>query len=105
MAWTAPEIFQGGIYSEKADVYAYGVILWELLTREKPWDGKLGMKIIFGVENGERLPLAPDPSGPKIGQDLYLALISKCWDARASSRPSFEEIVVQLQEVERKMFN
>jgi serine/threonine protein kinase len=35
VAWTAPEIFLGERYSEKADVYSYSVILWELVFRKK----------------------------------------------------------------------
>jgi serine/threonine protein kinase len=32
--WLAPEILEGKPYSEKADLYSIGVILWELLTKQ-----------------------------------------------------------------------
>jgi len=35
--WMAPEILRGEMYTEKADVYSFGVILWEMLTGEIPY--------------------------------------------------------------------
>lgn len=36
--WMAPELFVGRTkYGPKVDVYSFGVILWELATRENPW--------------------------------------------------------------------
>jgi serine/threonine protein kinase len=32
--WTAPEIIRGEKYAEKADVYSFGIIMWEMLTRK-----------------------------------------------------------------------
>lgn len=37
-AWMAPEVFEGCEYTEKCDVFSWGVILWEVLTRMKPFD-------------------------------------------------------------------
>jgi serine/threonine protein kinase len=37
--WTAPEIIRGERYSEKADVYSFGIIMWEVLTRRTPFAG------------------------------------------------------------------
>ena len=31
--WMAPEVIVGLKYTEKADVFSYGIILWELATR------------------------------------------------------------------------
>lgn len=35
----APEVIKGSVYSEKADVFSYGVILWEIASREPPYKG------------------------------------------------------------------
>lgn len=37
-AWMAPEVFEGSNYSEKCDVFSWGIIFWEVITRRKPFD-------------------------------------------------------------------
>jgi len=37
VAWMAPEVIRHELCSEKVDVWSYGVLLWELLTHEKPY--------------------------------------------------------------------
>lgn len=36
--WIAPEVLAGSYYDRAADVYAFGVILWEILTWQVPWN-------------------------------------------------------------------
>jgi serine/threonine protein kinase len=37
LAWMAPEVLANQRYTERADVYSYGIVLWELLTRQCPF--------------------------------------------------------------------
>lgn len=37
--WMAPEIINDRVYSPASDVYALGVVMWETLTRERPFAG------------------------------------------------------------------
>lgn len=43
--WMAPEVIGGHIYTEKADVFSFGINLWELLTRKIPYDGMQPMQV------------------------------------------------------------
>lgn len=48
-------IFAGSNYSEKCDVFSWGIILWEVITRRKPFDeiGGPAFRIMWAVHNGE----------------------------------------------------
>lgn len=43
--WMAPEILRSESYDERADVYSYGVVLWECLTGQQPWQGLHPMQV------------------------------------------------------------
>ncbi|KAM3965805.1 TGF-beta activated kinase 1 [Aphomia sociella] len=87
-AWMAPEVFEGSSYTEKCDVFSWGIILWEVLSRRKPFeDGGSAYRILWAVHTGQRPNLiegCPEP----IEQ-----LMTKCWHRVPSERPSMEEVV------------
>lgn len=49
VAWSAPEMLRGEDIREAADVYSYGVILWELATGDLPWAGLTTMQVMSMV--------------------------------------------------------
>ncbi|XP_052379421.1 mitogen-activated protein kinase kinase kinase 7-like isoform X2 [Oncorhynchus keta] len=88
-AWMAPEVFEGNNYSEKCDVFSWGIILWEVITRRKPFDeiGGPAFRIMWAVHNGTRPPLIKSLPKP------IESLMTRCWSKDPSQRPSMEEIV------------
>uniref|UniRef100_A0A8C5I9A6 Mitogen-activated protein kinase kinase kinase 7 n=1 Tax=Gouania willdenowi TaxID=441366 RepID=A0A8C5I9A6_GOUWI len=84
-AWMAPEVFEGSNYSEKCDVFSWGIILWEVITRRKPFDeiGGSGYRETIGT----RPPLIKNLPKP------IESLMTRCWSKDPSQRPSMEEIV------------
>lgn len=46
-------------YAEPADVYSYGIILWELLTKECPFDGMSAIQCALAVINTDARPVIP----------------------------------------------
>eukprot|EP01127_Copromyxa_protea_P000423 TRINITY_DN10350_c0_g1_i1.p1 TRINITY_DN10350_c0_g1~~TRINITY_DN10350_c0_g1_i1.p1 ORF type:complete len:403 (-),score=83.51 TRINITY_DN10350_c0_g1_i1:29-1237(-) len=94
VAWVAPEIINQTKkqYTEKADIYSYGVILWELITREMPFADLEAFAIPIQVTKGKR----PSPV-PKAFNKEYRKLMKKCWGPKFSARPDANSIVTQLE--------
>ncbi|CAG5128042.1 unnamed protein product, partial [Candidula unifasciata] len=88
-AWMAPEVFEGSNYSEKCDVFSWGIILWEVLTRRKPFDeiGGPAFRIMWAVHSGRRPP--PIQNLPKPLETL----MARCWSGNPPERPSMTEVV------------
>lgn len=64
----APESLQKSVYSKKSDVYAFGIVMFEIVTQEDPWPGCSFVQVIQKVTNGEKTPL---PTGiPGHFQDI-----------------------------------
>ncbi|GLC37176.1 hypothetical protein PLESTB_000988200 [Pleodorina starrii] len=88
----APELWTKGHVSQPADVYAFGITLWELATGERPYKGLNAARILHRVLlNGGRpaLPLWLPPS--------YTRLVTSCWAQSPKDRPAFGEIVRHLE--------
>ncbi|RXN15168.1 mitogen-activated kinase kinase kinase 7 isoform X1 [Labeo rohita] len=79
----------GSNYSEKCDVFSWGIILWEVITRRKPFDeiGGPAFRIMWAVHRGTRPPLIKNLPKP------IESLMTRCWSKDPSQRPSMEEIV------------
>ena len=86
--WMAPEILKDkGGYDNKVDVYAYGIVLYEIVSKMVPYQGLNATQIVAQVlVNNLR------PSLPKIPSGME-HLIKRCWDTDPSVRPTFAQIV------------
>src|SRR6185295_2879348 len=87
MPYLAPELFTGGLYSQATDVYAFGMIMWEISSEEKPFqeivhDKQLALRILHGLR-----PTITDDTPP-----FYRDLMQKCWHSDPTKRPTAQEI-------------
>lgn len=47
------QVFEGSTYTEKCDVFSWGIILWEVLSRRKPFEeGGTAYRIMWAVHTG-----------------------------------------------------
>ncbi|KAN0014456.1 hypothetical protein ACTFIU_000774 [Dictyostelium citrinum] len=93
--WMAPEVLQGRLFNEKADVYSFGLVLWQIFTRQELFpEFDNFFKFVAAICEKQLRPSIPDDC-PKSLREL----IKKCWDPNPEVRPSFEGIVSELEEI------
>jgi serine/threonine protein kinase len=54
--WMAPEVLAGKPYTIKADIYSYAIVLWEIITRRKPYEDMDPRRIMHLVLNLNQRP-------------------------------------------------
>ena len=85
--WLAIESLEHEIYTFKTDVWSYGVLIWELMTRGLvPYAKTSNLKLLDELKAGLRLNL------PKHCPPPVVELCSKCWDIDPQQRPNFNLI-------------
>ncbi|XP_054464529.1 protein-tyrosine kinase 6b isoform X2 [Anoplopoma fimbria] len=85
--WSAPEAISHGKFSNKSDVWSFGVLLYEILTYGgTPYPGLSNHETYQQVTKGYRMP-AP----AKCPEPLYKIML-KCWSAEPADRPDFKSL-------------
>jgi len=96
LAWMAPELFSTHPkFSVKSDIYAFGMIMWEVASRGIPYREAKSSVISLCVKNGEREYI---PAGCPQG---YAALVEKCWHQEIAERPLIDEVINQLIQIQK----
>lgn len=93
--WMAPEVLLGQPFNEKADVYSFGLVLWQIVSRQElfPQFDNLETFIRAICHNSLR-PTIPADTPPALTE-----LIVSCWQANPDLRPAFSQIVDTLNSI------
>ncbi|TMW57737.1 hypothetical protein Poli38472_014340 [Pythium oligandrum] len=110
VAWIAPEILDGGQYTERADIYSFGVVLSELDTCEKPYASGIHTptgEFIAKVPNAHIALAVSDGSlRPSFDNDCpraIRAIAQRCLKGNPRDRPTAMEVLAELCALQGKL--
>jgi serine/threonine protein kinase len=89
----APEILERSPFTQKADVFSFGCVLWELVSRKIPWHDQESFDIAALVVKGER------PAIPKDCPSKFAQIMSACWSGNPSKRPTMKQLTEDLSKL------
>ena len=80
--WAAPEVLQTGVFSTKSEIWAAGVLLWQMFTHNVPYSDMGNRQVIDAIIHGKRL--SPPPLTPL----LFTRALDMCWEQTPARRPT-----------------
>ncbi|RIB12647.1 hypothetical protein C2G38_2200047 [Gigaspora rosea] len=93
MPYVAPEILKGQQHTQEADIYGLGIIMTEITTGKRPYDGsKHDFELALKICNGLR---------PKFAEgtpDCYIELAKQCMDSNPQNRPTAEYVHLKINQ-------
>ena len=90
----AAEVLQDNHISEKADVYSFSLIMWELYTRHRPYKNMNPRWVAEKVIHDHMRPSMKDTAH---WDPNYVGLMKSCWSENYKDRPSFPDILSALE--------
>jgi serine/threonine protein kinase len=90
--WISPEVILYSRYSKASDVYAFGIVLWEVYTRQEVYPRMTAPQIIAKVANEGLRPTVPYNCP-------WENLMKSCWGQEPATRPAFGQIITILAEM------
>jgi serine/threonine protein kinase len=92
--WMAPEVIRHEPYSAMADVYSFAIIIWQLVTRDEPFQDVDAIEAAKLVANEKMRPPLPENIPQTIAN-----LINVNWSDNSSDRWKFEKVAESLDEI------
>ena len=94
--WMAPEMMQAEVkFGPSADIYSFGVVMWEVWSRRKPWSELNHKQEIFKAVRDDKRSLK-SPSGAETIED-YEELMRSCTAYKVTRRPLIDSVRSDLQ--------
>ncbi len=89
--WMAPEQLERLAYSKASDVFAFGVLLYEIFARSAPWPGLANINVATRVIAGTRMQ--PHETVPPDMREL----MTQCWAHEPKERPSAKAVCASIE--------
>ena len=90
-AYMAPELLDSNTFTEETDVYAYALVIWEVLTGDIPWRGLNPVQVAMQILTKQARPAVPEGAPADL-----VALMQRCWAHEPDARPTFAAIKAEL---------
>jgi len=87
LRWMAPESLQTSSYSAKTDVWTFGIVVYEIISRKEPHFDEDQMKVAYLIRDENLTPKIPHDCDSKLK-----SLMELCWNPDPQNRPDFEKI-------------
>ncbi|KAF7664541.1 hypothetical protein LDENG_00173680 [Lucifuga dentata] len=92
--WSPPEVLLYCKFSSKSDIWAYGVLMWEVYTLGRlPYERLNNTELVEQVSRGLRL------YRPQLANDKVYSIMTSCWFDKADERPTFQELASNVQDL------
>uniref|UniRef100_A0A3Q1H0X1 Tyrosine-protein kinase n=1 Tax=Anabas testudineus TaxID=64144 RepID=A0A3Q1H0X1_ANATE len=92
--WSPPEVLLYCKFSSKSDIWAYGVLMWEVYTLGRlPYDRLNNTEIVEQVSRGMRL------YRPQLANEKVYNIMMTCWHEKPDDRPTFQELALVVQDL------
>ncbi len=95
--WMAPELLTDSLLSPKADIFAFGIIVWEMVSCDRPYKNMMGSQVMYQVMQNDIRPKIPDEC-PQFLREL----IEQCWHRDRTQRPDSAEVVKRVRHAFRQ---
>ncbi|XP_058444154.1 protein sevenless isoform X2 [Malaya genurostris] len=95
--WMSPESLVDGVFTSQSDIWAFGVLLWEIMTLgQQPYPARNNLEVLHYVRDGGRLTRPQD-----CPEELY-QLMLKCWSYSPEDRPTFRYCLEELKSLQER---
>jgi len=93
LRWAAPEVITNSRFSTQSDIWAFGVMIWEVFSNGKiPYEGFTLPEAAAKIREGVVLPKLPANMCP---DEIHQTLMAVCFRIDVATRPTFRDIYDQ----------
>ncbi|KHJ98838.1 hypothetical protein OESDEN_01194 [Oesophagostomum dentatum] len=98
LRWLAPECIMEGIFSSKSDIWAFGILMYEIVgLGQKPYPNMSNNQVLVHVKNGGT------PAKPAYCPDQLYKIMQSCWAFEKEQRPTFADVLSMFEKLRDKI--
>ncbi len=96
LAYMSPEQANGAKVDSRSDIFSYGAVFYEMLTRQKAFHGRSGLETLTAILRDDPRPFPDGPDAPEELREVVLRCLRKDPDQRYQSMEDLKAVLEQL---------